>query len=273
MGLVLLLDMGRRGFDTALELERETGVPVFGALPLIRRGARSSRDDQVEAAVFTEAVQRAVARILPAALPTDGQVVGITSALPDEGKSTIGLALGRQLASRGRRVLLIHADLHKQLPPRFRDDCSEAAHDLVDLLKAPGRARAEDAVLRDRRSGLHVLAARAPDLEAARLLAAPAFRGLLDEARRSYEVVLIDTPPVLAVSDYAVIAGTADQLLFAVRWKTTSRRAVRAALREILATGLPLRGLILNQVELQAYRRQAPEDSLGFYRETSRYYR
>lgn len=273
MGLALLLDMGRRGFETAEELERETGVPVFGALPLIRRGRRSGRSDNIEAAVFTEAVQRAVARILPPTLPAGGQVVGITSALPDEGKSTIGLAMGRQLASRGRRVLLIHADLHKELPPRFLDDCNGAPHDLVDLLQAPGRVRAEDAVLRDRRTGLHVLAARAPDLDATRLLASPAFSSLLGEARRRYEIVLVDTPPVLAVSDYVVIAGMADQLLFAVRWKATPRRAVRAALREILATGLPLRGLILNQVELQAYRRQAPEDTLGFYRETSRYYR
>jgi hypothetical protein len=44
-------------------------------------------------------------------------------------------------------------------------------------------------------------------------------------------------------------------------------------LREVLSIGLPLRGLVLNQVELQAYRRRAPEDALGFYRETSRYYR
>lgn len=275
MGLALLLELGRRGYDTAEQLGRDTGIAVYGSLPLIRRGMSATRDESLEAAVFTEAIHRTVARVVPpTAQEAPGcQVVGVTSALPDEGKSTLSLSIGRQLARRGRRVLLIHADMHKEISPALRLECEQPEHDLLELLAAAGSVPFEQAVLHDPRSGLQVLAAREVRPDAATLLASPAFKRLLDGLRPSYDVILIDTPPVLAVSDYALIAGFADQLLFVVRWQATPRRAVRTALREVLSIGLPLRGLVLNQVELQAYRRRAPEDALGFYRETSRYYR
>jgi capsular exopolysaccharide synthesis family protein len=270
MGLALLLELGRRGYDTAEQLGRATGIPVYGSLPLVRR----SRDDSIEAAVFTEAVHRTVARILPpSTVPSGCQVVGITSALPDEGKSTLSLSIGRQLARRGRRVLLIHADLHKELAPAFRLQCEQPEHDLLDLLAGPTSLPLEQALLQDERTGLHVLAARTARPGADGLLASPALKMLLERLRPDYDVIVVDTPPVLAVSDYALIAGLADQLLFVVRWQTTPRRAVRTALREVMSLGLPLRGLVLNRVELPAYRRRAPEDALGFYRETARYYR
>lgn len=274
MGLSLLLELGRRGYDTAEQLGRATGIPVYGSLPLVRRGPGMGRDDSLEAAIFTEAIHRTVARILPpsAQLPSC-QVIGITSALPDDGKSTLSLSIGRQLARRGRRVLLIHADMHKELSPAFRLECEQPSHDLLDLLAAPASLPLDQALLHDERTGLHVLAARSARPDADGLLASPALKLLLERLRPDYDAIIVDTPPALAVSDYALIAGLADQLLFVVRWQATPRRAVRTALREIMAMGLPLRGLVLNRVELPAYRRRAPEDALGFYRETARYYR
>jgi uncharacterized protein involved in exopolysaccharide biosynthesis/Mrp family chromosome partitioning ATPase len=279
LGLALMLELGRRGFETADQLERETGQPVFGALPLISRRAagqwRHEIGDSVEAAVYAEAVQRAVVRLLPPGgrSGSEGcQVVAITSALPDEGKTTLSLSLARRLATAGQRVLLIHADLHKGPPASWHETGLQPSHDLVDLLSSP-QVRLEDALFRDDRTGLHGLLALSAPASAPRLLASPAMGRVLEEARRAYDMVLVDTPPVLALSDYAAVAGMADQLLFVVRWRTTSRYAVRAALREVTAARLPLNGILLNQVNLGAYRRQAPDETLGYFWTTKRYYR
>ena len=105
-----------------------------------------------------------------------------------------------------------------------------------------------------------------------RLLGSPAMNELLIEARRRYDAIVIDTPPVLAVNDQAVISGLADSLLFLVRADTTPRRAVTAALREIRSIGLPLKGLILNAVNVTRYSRMAPDEYMSYYQSTTKYY-
>jgi Mrp family chromosome partitioning ATPase len=168
-------------------------------------------------------------------------------------------------------VLLIHADLHKRLPPGTYAGCEQPAYDLVDLLTEP-EVEAHEALLRDDRSGYDALFARELPPDALRLLGSPNMARLVHDARLCYDAVVIDTPPVLGLSDYGVVAGMADQVLFVVRWKLTARRAVQASLREIRATGLPLSGLVLNQIRLGTYRRFAGGEYLSYYDTTARYY-
>jgi Mrp family chromosome partitioning ATPase len=106
-----------------------------------------------------------------------------------------------------------------------------------------------------------------------RLLGSPAMNDLITEARSRYNVVIVDTPPVLAVNDQAVVSGLADSVLFVVRASCTRRRAVSAALREIRSIGLPLKGLILNRVNVSRYSRIAPDEYMSYYQSTGKYYR
>ena len=96
---------------------------------------------------------------------------------------------------------------------------------------------------------------------------------LLNQARRLYDLVIVDTPPSLAFSDYAVLAPLVDHVLLVVRWRVTPRRAVQAALKDLAWHDAPVAGLVLNQVRLADYSRRTKSDPLSYYHTTSSYYK
>lgn len=276
MGFALLLELMRRGYETADEIEAHTGVPVLGVLPLVSRRSKKDRVDEgkdLPAIVYTEAIQRLAVRLVPAIRHDGmGEVVLVTSSLPDEGKTTVALSLARQMAATGLEVVLIDADLRKRSLESRLGVPGDARPSLPDLL-TDERVTLEDVLVRDDRTGLDFLLAGQASSQPLRLLGSPAMARLLEELRDRYDVILIDTPPVLAVSDYAVLAPLVDHLLFVIRWRITARRATRTALKELAALDAPLTGIALNQVRLGTYRRRAGGDSISYYKATARYYR
>ena len=276
IGLALAREAARRQFETGHELETVTGLPVLGTLPMVRQRAilRDQPDRELAAVIYTEAVQRVALRLFPPTGVPRGRssIITITSAVPDEGKSLVSVSLATHLARLGASVLLIDADLRKRtIFDYFAGRATPPVSDLVDLLLKPG-LKLDDAVMRDAETGLDVLPVQRQHDNTVRLLGSPAMNELLVEARRRYDAIIIDTPPVLAVNDQAVVSGFADTLLFVVRAGTTPRRAVTTALREIRAIGLPLKGLILNAVNIGRYSRMAPDEYLSYYQSTTKYY-
>ena len=276
VGLALAREATRRQFETGLELEAVTGVPVLGTLPLVQERAilQNPADRDLAMVIYAEAVQRVALRLFPPSGVPRGRssVITITSAVPDEGKSLVSISLAAHLARLGASVLLIDADLRKRsIFDHFAERGTPRVHDLVDVLLRPA-LQLRDAVMRDSETGLDILPVLRHHDNTVRLLGSPAMNELLMEARRRYDAVVIDTPPVLAVNDQAVVSGLADSLLFLVRADTTPRRAVTAALREIRSIGLPLKGLILNAVNVTRYSRMAPDEYMSYYQSTTKYY-
>jgi len=276
VGLAVAREAARRQFETGTELERETGVPVYGTLPLVHQRSllRGGQDRELAAVIYAEAVQRIAIRLFPPSGMPRGRsaVITLTSAVPDEGKSLVAVSLASHLARLGASVLLIDADLRKRsVFEYFAGRTSPPSTDLCDLLTRP-ELKLENAVMRDRETGLDILPVQREVENSVRLLGSPAMNELLVEARRRYDVVIVDTPPVLAVNDQAVVSGLADMILFVVRAGHTRRRAVTTALQEIRNIGLPLKGLILNRVNIAKYGRLAPDEYMSYYESTRRYY-
>ena len=276
IGLAIAREASRRQFDTGDQLEGETGVPVYGTLPLVHQRSilRGEQDREFAAVIYAEAVQRIAIRLFPPAGVPRGRasVVTITSAVPDEGKSLVSVSLASHLARLGASVLLVDADLRKRsVFEYFAERTAPPSADLCDLLTRP-ELKLESAVMRDLETGLDILPVQREVENSVRLLGSPAMNDLLAEARRRYDVVIVDTPPVLAVNDQAVVSGLADTVLFVVRAGHTRRRAVAAALKEIRNIGLPLKGLILNRVNIAKYGRLAPDEYLSYHESTRRYY-
>jgi polysaccharide biosynthesis transport protein len=276
VGLALAREATRRQFETGHELEAVTGVPVLGTLPLVQERSilQNPADRDLAMVIYAEAVQRVALRLFPPSGVPRGRssVITITSAVPDEGKSLVSISLAAHLARLGASVLLIDADLRKRsIFDHFAERGTPRVHDLVDVLLGPA-LQLSDAVMRDSETGLDILPVLRHHDNTIRLLGSPAMNELLMEARRRYDAIVIDTPPVLAVNDQAVISGLADSLLFLVRADTTPRRAVTAALREIRSIGLPLKGLILNAVNVTRYSRMAPDEYMSYYQSTTKYY-
>lgn len=176
----------------------------------------------------------------------DRRLVLVTSPSPGEGKTTVVSNLGVALAGIGRRVLLIDADVRR---PRL--------HALHGAPLTPGLAgcleqgphqrflRAE-AVRPTQTPGLFVLPAGEAGASFASLLHSERASGLLAEARRDFDFVLVDTPPVLQIADARVLGRLADAVVLVFRAGRTSRDCAHAAAARLWQDGVPLLGTVLN---------------------------
>lgn len=277
-GFAFLRELRRRSFLTSSELQRELGLPVLAALPALE-AEQVGRASQAHASLpplaiaYREAVQRVASRLFadsPDRGGRRGRVVGITSAFPADGKTTLALALARQCARSGRRTLLIDADLRR----RSLDALLDVPPDQPGFVQVlTGQCRAIDRALSsETASGLRILPAGGSPESPQDLLGSPQARILLGALRELCDVVVVDLPPVLAVSDAMAMARALDEALLVVRWDRTPRDAVRAALHELRAIELPVAGVVLNAVDLRAYTRYGSADHLRYATLYTHYY-
>lgn len=168
----------------------------------------------------------------------------VSSAVPSEGKTSTSLNLAISLAQAGVRTLLVEGDLRR---PRAAlrlgiDDAIGVTNVLV------GSVSWSDAVLTHEETGLDFLAAGPVPPNPAELLQSNAMHDLLDELRQKYDVVLIDAPPLLPVTDAALLAAAADGAILVVRHGKSTRDQVAHAVERLEAVDAELTGLVLNMV-------------------------
>ena len=200
------------------------------------------------------------------ALPS-GQVIVITSALPHEGKTTIATSLALSIAKAGSRVLLIDADVRR---PQVAASLGIATpeHGIAEV--ATGKTELASAIVSTGTPlDLLLVTVIAKGID---IFSRGQFSDLLEKARQQYDVVVIDTPPVLAVSDATVISREADHVVFITRWRRTSRFAAKAAVEALKAAEAPLSGVVLNAVDLKKQSLYADSDPLAFYGSYKAYY-
>lgn len=278
MALAILLELRRKGFQFSEDLAAATGQPVFGSLPLVasRSGRRllGKQHADLRRHDYAEAVRRLALRLLPPGKQhgTNGIVVLVTSALPAEGKTVACLSIARQFAQTGHKVLLVDADLHKGMLQDLVDQPASLTGGLAGLLTA-GSSTLEQFVVRDTRTSLDLLLAGRPGENPARLLASPGMSAVMHAARARYDVVVVDTPPILAVTDAAVIARFADRMALVVRWQSTPKSAVKLAVAEMRAFSTMPFGVVLNMIDLAAYVRSGGGDQLAYHHLRSGYHR
>ena len=130
-----------------------------------------------------------------------------------------------------------------------------------------GAVDLEDAVFRPDNFGGHVLGGEVTQINAADLFASSSFRGFIRELRGKYDVVIIDTPPVLVVPDARIIAPSVDAVLFSVLWNSTSKAQVDEALRLFHNSNQRVSGLILSKINPKGMKRYGYGDRHGAYSE------
>lgn len=262
LGLAFLRDHFAKPIAGPVEAERLLGLPVFGLLPNVRTGRRRQAEDAVAddphssygeslRAVYM-ALRNEAAAASPAAAGTrQALTVMVTSAVPDEGKSSFCFSLARVLARDGLKVLLVDADLRASRLGRRISDRHKA--DLLDILK--GRATVEQALCIDRPSGAHYLGSRHACANPQAVLGGGAFLRMVAGARSAYDLIIVDTPPVSAVTDAVLVAPSCDIRLFVVRSNRTSRDIILSALRTLSLCRVRIDGLVISRVAgLRQYR-------------------
>jgi capsular exopolysaccharide synthesis family protein len=261
--LVFILDRLREGFSTPETLEAALGVTSIGVLPRVSERAMQSK----RGLAFTQydaAIARLRGLIQVMGVERRSRIVMVTSALPREGKSALALGLARNAARSGARVLLVDADLrHPFLARELKvGDGPGLAEILAGNLVGDGQD-----VLREVDRRLHVLPSGTLTGDAQELLASPRLAKFLEWAAATFDLVVVDTPPVLPVADALLVSRVADATILAVRWERTPRAAARDALRLLHGSDAKVLGAVMTQVKLRHFARQANDGLAYLYRD------
>jgi succinoglycan biosynthesis transport protein ExoP len=244
--------------STADKLSRATGVPCLASLPTLRStlskiAARSPPAEPLEYLVgeprssFAEAFRNLRTSLVSYGLGRSSFVLAITSALPDEGKSTSAMCLGRTFASSGLSVVVVDCDLKRRAATQAL--ARPVKTSAVEL--SGGDRQLEDALLRDETSGAWVLplsAAQPPQVD---VFSSQAMGGLIGVLRSRFDLVILDTGSVLAAADTRALAAEADGALLLVRWRKTPIKAVQAALALLSSANVAVLGTALSFVDLK----------------------
>ncbi len=180
------------------------------------------------------------------------QVIVVTSSLPGEGKTTLTAALAQSLTAMGRKILVIEGDIRKQTISRQFIDGASAHKGLMAVLHAEIPLSAAIQQVSGRSDILPYEVAHEGAVD---LFASEAFVRLIAEARASYDMVLIDTPPLLAVPDARIIAQEADATVFVVHWDQTTQEQVVESLQQLETVNVPVAGLVLSHINADGMRR------------------
>lgn len=272
--IVLVREWRFAGFRTTDDLRNLSNRPVLGALPAMavraRKDVLKSLRDKPNS-VFAEAVRNLRTSILMVNPDKEPQVILVTSAIPGEGKTTLSLSLSRYLGSlEDRRVLLLEADIRRQTLRAYVEDDRPDGTKLLDVLL--GKTRLEDVDLLYQDLGIEVLMGSGGDFNAADLFESRRFSDLITRLRDTYDHIIIDSPPVLAVPDARVLTRYADATIFAVRWSHTSRTQVRQGLEMLNSVGHPVDGTVLTQIDHRKMKSYGYGGQYGYDGYSSGYY-
>ncbi|AWB08943.1 protein tyrosine kinase (plasmid) [Azospirillum humicireducens] len=262
-GIALVRSMGQRGVYSSHQVEALLGLPAVGIVPLLGRTKRgrsgeAARDPYAETggSDFAEAVWRLCARLrlvrtgAETATAKGGEVIMLTSSVAGEGKTTLAVALSAFLADAGRRVVVVDCDTRRPAVHRLLGN-GRPPRGLTDLLG--GDATLDQVLHLDERRRVAVIAAGRLVDRPQTLLGSQAMLSLLVELSERYDVIVLDTPPVLSVSDALILAPLADRILYVVRWARTASSLAGAGIRQVRQVGGRVGGAVLSMVNAREH--------------------
>lgn len=199
---------------------------------------------------FTEAIRSIKVAIDLSPSATDGKIIGFTSSVPNEGKSSMAVAVARLAAHTGARTLLIDCDLKN--PSLSRELAPKAPCGLLEVLR--GQAPLERAIWLDTVTNMRFLpaATKARLAHSSEVLASAATRKLFDSLRHDYDYIIVDFSPLMPIVDVRASTNLVDSYLYVVSWGRTRIEYVEQALRSAKGVYEHLLGVVLNNVDLEA---------------------
>jgi succinoglycan biosynthesis transport protein ExoP len=270
--LVYVLQLVDTTIHSGQEVRDLIGLPCFALIPEVgkRTLGHLRIQDYVVRRPLTAFAEQIRALRAGVALDIDHpQVVTVTAAHPAEGKSLLTLALGRSAQLGGERVLAIECDV-RQASFQQRLDASSATG-LMDVLR--GEVAWRDVVQDDSISGMKFITAGKPDGDVLGLFLSEKMRQLLAEVRDDYDLILLDAPPVEALTEARVAAMLSDATLMCVRWRSTQRKTLLRALEVLRDSHAKVIGTVLTRVDARVHVRSGYADAGVYHRRHKAYFR
>ncbi len=231
------------------EIKHVLGLPFLGLVPFLKEGDSTPENALLHNSVpsgFAEAFRTIRTSVLFSSAEEGGRSVVVTSTGPGEGKTLVSTNLAVALAQAGQRVLLVDGDMRKPRVHQVFDQKVEPG--LSNVLV--GNSKASDAVRKGPVANLYLLVAGVTPPNPAELLASQRFRDFLHTLQEHFDWVIVDAPPVMAVTDASVVAHLAHGVIFVVGCEQTNRHTATAALEQLESAKAKFLGGILNKVDV-----------------------
>jgi capsular exopolysaccharide synthesis family protein len=245
---VLVRDQLDRGFATLNQIRTETGLPAFGAIPPLRGAWRWPKSGRYVVehpySALAETLRGVRARLRW--MGDRQKVILVTSASPGEGKTSFALAMAQVCASDGWRTLLIEGDARSPILGEVLSSTLSAEPAEVLSGKTPWQER----IGRDDQTGLFYFVAAGPQAGYPALLEQRLEENPIEQMKTAFDYIIIDSPPVMRVTDATVFARFVDTVVLVVAANRTRRRTVLEALRRLSMAAKPL-GIVLTNASVQ----------------------
>lgn len=247
-GLALLLMALNNTFRGSEDVEEQLNLPVLGIVPQLKGPTRAQilrtfNDPKQKA--FAEAVRTIRTGVFLSGIDRPHKILLVTSSLPGEGKTTVAANLAFALSQMNNAVL-VESDMRRPtLAKAF--DMPVGTPGLANLIM--GTASLEDAV--QQTDGLNVITAGLVPPNPLELLSTDRFTQVLSSIGERFDLVVLDSPPLQAVSDALLLGTLADAVIYVIRADHTSRSHAVKGVGRLLQAGAPLSGTVLNQVNVK----------------------
>lgn len=250
---------------SAGHVEKLTGLPCYGLIPSVKVG----RDEDLSSYIVrnpTSMVAESV-RTLRMAVNLQNtvnnrkpKVISVTSSLSGEGKTTLSTWIAESAAKSGQRVILIDCDLRRPNVHRFLGHKNEIS--IVEYLT--DKADIEEVIKTDTQSGMDVIYARSVPGSAMDLVSSDKIKDLIRDLENEYDLIVLDTPACLAVSDARTLATLSDLTLYAVSWGETSRPALSLGIKQFTNLDVKL-ATVLTNVDVLRQARYGYASTVEYY--------
>ncbi|MGH1352215.1 MAG: GumC family protein [Methyloligellaceae bacterium] len=275
VGLALALEMSDNSFKTPQEVEDTLNAANLVSIPKLSKADfyHDGQDIPMDRYVvmnpltpFAEAMRTLKVSLELSNVDHPPKVVLFTSVLPNEGKTSICANFAQHAANVGVNTLLIDADLRN--PSLSARLCPERNCGLMDLLSQ--RVVKDNAIITDH-TGLDILPSKNIPYNTAEILGSESMKSLLQELRHEYDLIVLDTSPVMPVIDAKVLMEIVDSLVLVVEWDKTPKEAVRTILNTLDPERKKVAGIVLNKVEMKRMRGYGVMSYGGYYQDSGYY--
>jgi capsular exopolysaccharide synthesis family protein len=240
------------GFRTAGQIEDMLGIPVFSAVAEVTGGFGTANEAvDKPTSPFAESMRGLQLGLSLSNVDKPPKIIIVTSSVPSEGKTTVAIGLARLAARAGVKTILLEADFRR---PSFANvlGIQKSRPGLTDAISK--HASLEECLVKDPKSDALVLACGTVPADPANILNSKAMQQIVTDMSRAFDLVIIDSAPVLPVNDTKILSRVADAILFVVRWEATPRDAVMNAIRSLQSVNVQVSGMALTRTNTERFR-------------------
>ncbi len=264
--LAIFIEKARNNFLSARQLEDYLDIPCYALIPKVKKDKDKPLSRYVidnPSSTTSEAVRalKLVIKLSAQAAAREHKVITVTSSFPNEGKTTLSSWMAQLAAKSGQRVILIDADLRR--PSIHKSFGRENKLSLVEYLTSQNKL--EEVVDSNDPSGLHIIYGSSVPNNALDLISSDKMEQLISSLRKAYDLVIIDSPACMAVSDARALEKLSDHLLYAVSWNKTSRKTVHNGISQFTKFENALIATVLTNIDLKKHVQLGYGEAINYY--------